>query len=97
MSPVGGRLGRFGVWFAGGMGRELEEACVVVVGAIVVGDNSAVLVSSLRSEGDRSEYMAAVTAAPAPAPAAANSAILVLDMLASGGGGKRIPLYYRPI
>lgn len=90
MSPVGGRLGRFGVWFAGGMGRELEEACVVV--AMAVGDNSAALVSSLRSEGDRSEYMAAVTAAPAPAPAAANSAILVLDMLASGRGGKGIPL-----
>lgn len=48
---------------------------------LVAGDMvKAALLSSMRSDGDRSEYMAAVTAAPAPAPAA-NIAMVVLDIL----------------
>ena len=65
-------------------------------GAPMVGvdpDSNAALASSLRSDGERSEYMAAVTAAPAPAPAAAKSAMLVLDMLGKRRRrGKGFPL-----
>ena len=60
-----------------GTGAEvpLVETVVVVVDIVLLA------VSSLRSDCDLNEYMAAVTAAPAPALAAAMIASVLLDML----------------
>lgn len=70
----------------GGNGGGAVKVCLdgMGIGADVVAivGGKVAFVSSLRSDGcDRSEYMVAVTAAPAPAPAAANIAMVVLDIL----------------
>lgn len=66
-----------------GIGTGAETAFVEMV--VVVFDIVLFVVSSLRSDVDRKEYIAAVTAAPAPALAAAIMAKVLLDMMEVGG------------